>query len=53
MLIVGNVQECSLYFFSVGGTYVQDQGREKSPTVRTEALWLSCLAIPLSTDFID
>ena len=50
---MGHVQEYSLHFFSAGGTYVQDQGREKSPTVRTESLWLSCLAIPSSTDFID
>ena len=53
MLIVGKAQEYSLYFFSGGGTYVQDMGREKSPTVPTKSLWLSCLAIFLTVTWLS
>ena len=44
MLIVGNAQEYSLYFFSGGGTYALCRCREKSRTVPTKSLWR--LAIP-------
>ena len=53
MLLAGNTQEYSVYFFSGGGRYVQDWGRQKSQTVPTKSLWLSRLKISSSADFID
>ena len=52
MLIEGNAQEHSLYFFSGGGTYMIYRCMEKSPTVPTKSLWPSRLATQSPTDLL-
>ena len=52
MLVEGNAQEHSLYFFSGGGAYVRYRCMEKSPAVPTKSMWLSRLAIQSPTDLL-